>query len=468
MTMLVMGAVLALLGFVVYFGAERTMLASVDHKLKHDADGMAEPRGGPPHGPPRPPPDGFLGLLGNSPPHPRSSAQGLKPVILRVGPGGNLDLGHDKPYDANAVEQAMGRWSGYSDVTIDDSPVRLYTRPQFDQGRIAGVVQIPYDVGDILGSLRTLRTVLLVIVIPLGVLLSGVAGLFLVGRLIRPLREMREKAEAVSAHNLSDRLPETGEDEFAALATTLNAMLGRLELAFEQEQETLRQLEEAIAQQRRFTADASHELKTPLAVIKANTGLVLNMDASKADYREAVQQIDEAAGRMNKLVGDLLLLARADAGHLARRFERCGLNEILTEAVQQVPGTDERVTSTMPPDDVVIEGSPDDLARVFVNLIDNAMRHSPESAPVSVEVARRGEFASVSVKDAGPGIPPEHLEHLFERFYRIDKSRASETGGTGLGLAICKGVVRAHGGQISVISKVGRGTTFTVLLPLAA
>ena len=467
--MLVMGAVLTLLGFVVYFGAERTLLASVDTELKHRADGMADPHGGPPGPPPGGPPRGSGFIFRESrPPMPRNNAPGLKPVMAPVQPDGTLGLDHDKPYDIEAAKQAKDRWSGYSDVTIDDAPVRLYTRPRFENGRVVGIVQIPYDLTDILRSLANLRTVLLTFLIPLGVLLGGLAGMFLVGRLIRPLRDMRAKAEEVSAHSLSDRLPVTGEDEFAALATTLNAMLARIETAFEQEEETLRQLEESIAQQRRFTADASHELKTPLAVIKANTGLALHMDGSKADYREAVQQIDEAATRMNRLVGDLLVLARADAGHLNQRFERCELDEIITDAVHQVPGTDERVTKSVSSDDVVIEGSPDDLARVFVNLIDNAMRHSPDATPVSVELSRRGNFASVSVKDAGPGIAPEHLEHLFDRFYRVDKSRTSETGGTGLGLAICKGVVQAHGGQISVSSKVGLGTTFTVLLPLAA
>ncbi|MHB8635600.1 MAG: sensor histidine kinase [Fimbriimonadaceae bacterium] len=467
-TVCVMGAVLTALGFVVYFGAERTLLASVDTELKNRADGMAGPRGGPP-GMPFGPGRGYR-MFGNGPPPPpmpRNNSAGLRPIIVPVQSNGTLGSGPDAPYDLGAMARAKNRWAGYSDATVKDSPVRLYTRPQFQGGRVAAVIQVPYDTSDILRSLANLRMVLLTLVIPLGVLLGGLAGMFLVGSLIRPLREMRFKAEAMSANNLSDRLPVSGEDEFAGLAVTLNAMLGRLEAAFEQEQATLRQLEASIEQQRRFTADASHELKTPLAVIKANAGLVLHMEGSKADYRESVQSIDDAATRMNRLVADLLVLARADAGRLKQAFSRCSLGAIVSDAIRQLPESDGRIEASIPPDDVVVEGSAEELTRVFVNLIDNALRHSPSGSPVQVDVARRDNLASVSVKDAGPGIAPEHLEHLFDRFYRVDESRTSQAGGTGLGLAICKGVVQAHGGQISVSSMVGLGTTFTVLLPIA-
>lgn len=464
-TMVVMAFVLAILGFVAYFGAQQTLLASVDRELRNRADGMADPRGGPPPG--GPPGFGLFGLGNGPPPRPRNNMPGLKPIIVPVQGDGTLGLDHDKPYDMTAAMKARNRWAGYSDVTVDDSPVRLYTRPRFRGNVVGAIVQVPYDTSDIVRSLAYLRTVLLVIVIPLGVVLAGIAGRFIVDRLINPIRDMTAKAEELSAHNLSDRLPVRGEDEFAALATTLNAMLGRLEIAFDAEQATLRQLEESIIQQRRFTADASHELKTPLAVIKANTGLVLHMDGTLADYREAVQQIDEASTRMNRLVSDLLVLARADAGQLNKRFEKCDLSAIVVEAVQQVPGADSRVRVKLPEQEAWVEGSKDDLMRVFVNLIDNAIRYSPAAATIELDVCRSASEVIATVRDDGPGIAEEHLEHLFDRFYRVDKSRASDTGGTGLGLAICRGVVLAHRGHILVSSELERGTTFTISLPAA-
>ncbi len=142
------------------------------------------------------------------------------------------------------------------------------------------------------------------------------------------------------------------------------------------------------------------------------------------------------------------------------------LGDILSAAIRQVPGAEARVEVAAPSVRVFVNGSSDDLLRVFVNLIDNALRYS--DAKVLVEVGRREQHAFVRIKDSGPGIAPEHLDHLFERFYRVDKSRTSETGGTGLGLAICYGLVRAHGGQIQVSSSVGHGTSFSVTLPIIA
>jgi signal transduction histidine kinase len=485
-TMLVMGTLLALLAFIVDFGARQTLLGSVEQDTRERAEDFASMRRRFPRRPP-----GFGGPRGDRGPDGGSRGQWQGPVLPMGGPppeGGpepspaaSLSLIRprvipissrdgrrppDEPYDKAAFERGVKGQAGHSTVMIEGEPVRIYSQPVYEDGRIQAVVQVPYPLGDILRSLDNLRRILLTVVIPFGVVLAGVASLYLVDRLMRPLRIITGNAEAIGANSLAERLPVVGRDEFASLAVTLNRMLDRLESAFRLERATSRRLEEALHQQRRFTADASHELKTPLAVIKANAGLMLHLGDPSEENRESVAAIDEAANRMNRLVQDLLTLARAEAGQLAVRFEPCDLGEAVRRAVDHLGATDVQVRLRLPDEPVVVEGSLEDLARVFVNLIDNARRHSGTEAPVEVSVTAEGAQAVAMVRDRGQGIAPEHLEHLFERFYRTDRSRTAATGGTGLGLAICRGIVEAHGGKIEAESEAGEGTTFTVSLPV--
>ncbi|RYG34330.1 HAMP domain-containing protein, partial [bacterium] len=286
-----------------------------------------------------------------------------------------------------------------------------------------------------------------------GVALAALASLFVVERLLRPLRRLVNDAERIDAAGEGGRMAVVGQDEFADLAQTLNGMLERVDLSFESQQA-------ALDAQRRFTADASHELKTPLAVIKANTGLLLYTGKLEEMEKETIVAIDDAATRMNRLVRDLLTLARTDDHSLNAHFEPCELEALVARSIQDVPQGSARVKLELEEPGVVM-GIASDLSRVFVNLIDNAIKHSGASEPV--EVRLRGSV--VEVKDHGHGIAAEHLPHLFDRFYRADSSRSSETGGTGLGLAIVRGIVEAHGGKVEVESEVGVGTTFRVTLP---
>ncbi|RYG26998.1 HAMP domain-containing histidine kinase, partial [bacterium] len=278
-------------------------------------------------------------------------------------------------------------------------------------------------------------------------------------------RLITENAQQIGGSNLAERLPVVGQDEFAGLAKTLNGMLGRLEDAFRLEQATTQQLRETVEQQRRFTADASHELKTPLATIKAHTGL-LKMGELPEEDAESVGAIDTAANRMTGLVNDLLILARADGGSLVAKTANVDLMEAVNEAVCAVSpgGVDVRPA----PRPLVVEGNAEAITRLFINLLDNAKKYAGTDERVEVRFAKRGDTVEIAVVDHGVGIAPEHLSRLFNRFYRPDTSRTSETGGTGLGLAICREIATAHGGTIEVASTVGKGTTFTVVLPLAS
>jgi signal transduction histidine kinase len=241
------------------------------------------------------------------------------------------------------------------------------------------------------------------------------------------------------------------------------------------------QTEQALQQQRRFVADASHELRTPLTTIRGNVDLLRRMGGAD---KESLDAIAGETDRMIRLVGDLLLLAQADAGLPIRR-EPVAIDQLAVEIVRQVQVISGGVKVSLHlevSEPLCLDGDPDRLRQLLLNLIDNAIKYTPGGGEVHVHVAREDGLARVDVSDTGPGIPPEHLQispHgvplIFERFYRVEKSRTRSTSsngngrsgsGTGLGLSIAYWIAQAHGGWIEVHSEVGSGTTMTVRLPL--
>ncbi len=460
-TMAIMGAVLLIVVAVVDLGARRTLTGAVDGELERVARRIAErPPGGPGRG------GGPRGGPGRAPPGPArrrtpgrpsdADPDALPPAFVRVAPDFRADRPDEAPYDAAALPRARSGETTVATRTLKGATYRLLTRPVYREGartgEIVAVLQLPMPFGDVVRSLDSLRRILLILVLPVGVLLTGLASLALVSLFMRPLRRIRGEAEAIGERDLRRRLPVVGADEFAGLSATLNGMLARIESAFERERGELER-------QRRFTADASHELKTPLAVVKSHTGLLLHFGGTDEERRESVEEIDAAAGRMTRLVNEMLLLARTEEGG-ATRYVPFDLREAVTEAVAQIG--DDGLAVTLPETPVTILGSREDLARVVVNLVANARKHSGTERPIEIALA---PDAVLTVRDHGRGIPPEHLPHLFERFYRGDASRSSETGGTGLGLAIVKGLVEAHKGTIAVESQPERGTVFVLTLP---
>lgn len=458
-TMLVIAVVLAVLIVVVDHSARGLLMASIDRDLRARAESLAmrtgrEDRRGPPMDRPLPP----MGERGSRRPGP------FTPPRVFIATGG-VGAPVSDAFDPAAVTKAMrGEGGGYTDVVIDREPYRVYTATARRNGQIHAVVQATYPLFDVQQSLASLRMTLLTVVAPIGLVLAAVASLFVVGRLLRPVRKMAADAERIESGNLGERLSRSGDDEFSQLAGTLNRMLGRLQTSFEGERSVNRQLQEAIARQRQFTADASHELKTPLSVVKVNTGLILHGVEDPERTKASVRAIDQAADRMSALVSDLLTLAKADAGRMADVAEPVDLAESLAHARSLVPEPD-RVTIEIE-QGLVVQAGKEDLVKVWSNLIDNALRHSG-SERVEVRATRREKSAVVEVADQGVGIAPEHLPRLFDRFYRPDESRTASTGGSGLGLAICRGIVEAYGGTITVESALGEGTTFRVELPLA-
>ncbi len=281
-------------------------------------------------------------------------------------------------------------------------------------------------------------------------------GYLFVGRALAPIEQMRRQAERISRENLSERVPvprSTGE--FNRLARTFNEMLDRLDRAFQDLQH--------------FAADAAHELRTPLATLRAEIETAVQQARSPEEYERILGSAAEEVARMSRIVSDLLTLARLDMRQYVLRREPVPLRPLLEDVREtwQPAAEARRITIDPAADDATVPGDPGALNRVFMNLVENAVKYNRDGGRVSLAVARDNGTIRVRVEDTGIGIAVDQIPSLFRRFSRIDSSRSRESGGSGLGLAICKSLVEAHGGRIAVDSAPGRGTAFTVELPAA-
>jgi signal transduction histidine kinase len=279
-------------------------------------------------------------------------------------------------------------------------------------------------------------------------------GWVIAGRALRPVDRISEVAREIQATNLSRRIAFRGpDDELKRLADTFDDMLSRLEAAF--------------ASQRRFVADASHELRNPLAIIQANAELTVGDPNATAEISRRAGRTRRAGERMNRLVEDLLALARLEAPHSSREiFDLAELAaEVGDEFVADARARGVRL-EWRARDRPSFVGDRAALKRALANLVDNALGHAPSGSTVRLESGRRDGWAWVAVDDEGPGVAPEHRERIFERFYRVDAARTRAAGGSGLGLAIVREIVDAHRGNLGLFSERGRGSTFVVWLPL--
>jgi signal transduction histidine kinase len=371
------------------------------------------------------------------------------------------------PWDAAAFREAMKGRKRFTLSSSREERIRVYSVPVRRDGRIAGVIQVAHELGDFDHRWQS-QMRLVFMLLPVSLLIAALGGLFLTNRALQPVRLVTRTAAQIGEEDLSRRLAVSGKDELAELAATFNQMIERLDLAFRSRVESYAQLEAAYEQQKRFTADASHELRTPLTRIKTATSAALHEQQSAQEYRDALGVADRAADSMGRLLDQLLMLARADGGQLRPRCHVIDLGELLQEAVSCVR-TREQVWLELPIKPILIESDADMLSRVFVNLIDNSSRHTPAEGWIMIKAAVQNGDAVVSIQDTGEGIPPEHLPHIFERFYRVDASRSASAGagGTGLGLAICQSIVHVLGGDLVIASEPGQGTLATVSIPLS-
>jgi signal transduction histidine kinase len=353
---------------------------------------------------------------------------------------------------------------GFRTVQWEGEAVRVFSTPIRDRDQIVGVVQVARELKD-LDDLGRSQIWTLVIFLPLAALAAGGAAVALANRALRPIAQVTHTASEIGGADLRRRLEVQGDDELAEMARTFNGMLSRLDGAFNDLGTANTRLAQALDAQRRFTADASHELRTPLTRLRLAADVGKDPVADEAKLREALAVAQRASGSMARLVDQLLTLARVDAGQLPVRAERFDLRVGVAEALDGISGSG-RVAAHFPDRALIVNADPDHVRRIVTNLIENALRHTPEPRRVALNVADRGSAISIEVHDEGEGIPAEHLSRVFERFHRVDASRTG--GGSGLGLAICRDLVHANGGQIQLESQVGRGTRAMVTLPKAA
>lgn len=289
-----------------------------------------------------------------------------------------------------------------------------------------------------------------------GIALATLGGWWLAGRALAPVQAMIDSAQRIGARNLAERLPQPAkDDELGRLARTLNGLLDRLQAAFQHE--------------RRFTADISHDLRGPLALIKSTIGVTLNRPRSAEQLRTALTEVDGQIDRLIRLTDAALFLARADNAQLAEGFAPLNLSELLIDLCEPTAShAQDRRGQTLHYDiapELRVWGNPDQLTRLFLNVLDNAGQYTPEGGLIQVRAGMQDGRVRVDIEDNGPGIAAEDVPHIFERFYRADKARtAGEGDHHGMGLNIAQVIAQAHNGEILVHSTPGQGTVFTVLL----
>jgi len=344
---------------------------------------------------------------------------------------------------------------------VDNELLLIYSQPIITQNRVARIIQVAIPLTEREQSLATLRLIF-IIADGLVIIATFAIGWWLAGLALQPIHQITHTAQAIGAErNFSRRVQHPGpNDEIGQLATTFNTMLTELESAY-------RQLEQALQNQRRFVADASHELRTPLTTIRGNIELLRRDPPLDAHARaEVLADTRDETDRLIRLVNQLLLLARADAGRALRR-EPLAIQPLVEDVCRQAkllaPQRTLQCDNSL---EVSVLGDRDALKQVLLILLDNALRHTPAHATISVTTACVDQHVTISVRDTGPGIPPDRLPHIFERFYRGDASRTG--GGTGLGLAIAKELIQGQEGTLTVESNLGQGTIFTITLPLAS
>lgn len=442
----IMALMVGLFGFVAFFAMRRSIHTSVDEQLRDQADVVAE-------------------------------------LIERTGREGAEDLRHELREHAEIAPEDMllqvsdqqGNWfyrsksiSAYQlpepravvhrSVSVESRgmPLRVFTTIVQVEDQTY-YVQVANLMDDFYEALDRFREILLVLA-PLLLLLASAGGYWMSRRALAPVDAITRTAQDIGGQNLSRRLavPQTG-DELQRLTETLNGMLDRLERAFKR-----------ITQ---FTGDASHELRTPLSVMRTRAEIILRRPRSEAEYREALDQILKELETTTDLIEKLMLLARADSGAEALQFAPVNLTDTLREVCRQgralAQAKQINFQEQISEGPVTVAGDAHALQRLFLILIDNAVKYTPTEGHITASLTKTSNFAVAEIRDTGIGIGEADLPHIFERFYRADKARSREMGGAGLGLSIGRWIAEAHSGTIEVESAVGQGSEFRVRLPVS-
>jgi heavy metal sensor kinase len=442
-------AALVLFGLFVYANMSHALGAAVDETLQStaiDLSGEVELRNGEPI---------FIENPVGDAQYARLREQGFSARVLNL--AGQLAQEYG-PYDDLPPPQAdfsrPNQPGEFVTITDPDSQdlVRVYTSSAVNADQVIGILQVALNLKSVRGTLDLLLATLL-IVGPLIVIVAGGGGYFLAARALAPIDKVTRTARHISANDLSARLnlPET-DDEVGRLVATFDSMLARLDDAFRRE--------------RQFTADASHEMRTPLSAMQTIIGSTLARRRAPTEYEQALIDLSQEAERMRTLTEGLLHLARDGVSRQPTKLEQVNLSTLLKDVVDSLrPVAEDKglaIVDQVPEEGLTLMGDSDGLIRLFVNLLDNAIKYTEQGCITISAQPKNDRLLTVTLSDTGIGITPKHLPYIFDRFYRADQSRSKE--GIGLGLAIARNIARAHGGEIAADSVIGKGTTFTVQL----
>jgi heavy metal sensor kinase len=376
------------------------------------------------------------------------------------------------PIGLNALKNASkGLITFETNRSIGNTPLRIITFPVVENNHVTKIVQIASSLEEVEDALNTLF-IILIITVPLALMVASLGGQFLAHKALKPVDDITQTARMITSQNLNQRIvPPKVKDEISRLIETFNGMISRLDQSF-------RQIKQ-------FSSDASHELKTPLTILKGEVEVMLRKDRTQQEYQQTLKSNLEEINRMSQIVEDLLLLSKADTGEIKLNKGDINLTEILTEVVAQmdVLARSKRValSASNNHQDIHIFGDALRMRELLINLIENGIKYTEEGGSIHISLQKenppgvrnqsdrlekeRERFVKIIVADTGIGISKEDQEKIFSRFFRVDKARSREQGGSGLGLSICKWIVEAHQGEIEVESEVGKGSSFIVTLP---
>ncbi len=377
--------------------------------------------------------------------------------LQRICASDNL-LDRELPFGPVARQQV--RWLAEHLETVElpnGELLRLLSAPLVEDDRLLGVVQVAQELGPLQETIEELRLIYLVVG-PFAIFWLCLGCWLLAERTIAPIIEVTEAAQGITADNLSRRLPPGNyKDELSQMVVSLNQMLDRLDKSFRRV--------------RQFSGDASHELRTPLTILRGETEVTLRWAKTPEEFRDMLHSNMEEIDRMERIIESLLTLAKSEVGELTLEMKELSLSDLVQDLYLQSsilcePKQIEVELLLEVEKEIRIRGDELRLRQMFLNLISNAIKYTPEGGRLEIGMKMANDFAVIAINDSGIGISEEHLAHIFDRFYRVDKARNRMDGGTGLGLAIVKWIAEAHGGSIQVSSKVGKGSSFSVRLPL--
>jgi heavy metal sensor kinase len=369
---------------------------------------------------------------------------------------GNITTGWGPFASVPVTSQSLAvppQGSGLNQMTAAGVLIRVYTQPLLADDTLVGYIQVADDLAEVQETIDRVRRSL-TIGIPVALLISGLLSLIAARQALWPLINMTRSAATIGAEALDKRLPVSKtKDEVQALALAFNATLDRLTAAF--------------ARQRRFTADASHELRTPVTAILGQAEFTLRRRRSPEAYQQSLVRIQNEAERMQRLIGRMLSLARLESGRRPLTFARTDIADLihtLADTLRPRAASKGLALKINTPPSVTLSTDTDSLTQVLLNLLDNAITYT-DQGEIELSLVPDAGRVCLTISDTGQGIPPEHLPHIFQPFYRVDAARSSDQGRVGLGLALTYELAHVLGGTLEVASEPGVGTTFTLTLP---